>query len=88
VPDSIGIEIQGSDGLSTRLIHLLRRPYWEVGDKVEMGQQVGFIGNSGKSTGPHLDFMLYIGPLNQAVNNAIDPRNILGWVERGESVSW
>jgi murein DD-endopeptidase MepM/ murein hydrolase activator NlpD len=83
-----GIEIQGSDGLSTRLIHLLRRPYWEVGDKVEMGQQVGFIGNSGKSTGPHLDFMLYIGPLNQAVNNAIDPRNILGWVERGESVSW
>lgn len=37
-----------------------------VGEHVEMGKQVGWSGNTGNSTGPHLHFGLRVNPYNRA----------------------
>ncbi len=36
----------------------------KVGDKVELGQQIGRVGNSGRSTGPHIHFQVSSGGLD------------------------
>jgi len=36
----------------------------KVGDKVELGQQLGRVGNSGRSTGPHIHFQVSTSDLN------------------------
>jgi murein DD-endopeptidase MepM/ murein hydrolase activator NlpD len=41
---------------STYYAHLENEPKLEEGDRVEEDQQIGLIGDSGKSTGPHLHF--------------------------------
>lgn len=41
--------------------HLFEKPILQVGDKVKKGQQIGMIGNTGLSTGPHLHFTMKIG---------------------------
>jgi murein DD-endopeptidase MepM/ murein hydrolase activator NlpD len=46
----------------------------EVGDKVELGDRLGRVGNTGTSTGPHLHF----GILNDA-NDAVDP---IAWLKK------
>ena len=46
-------------GLETGYAHLSRfAPGIKVGDKVETRQLVGFVGSTGRSTGPHLHFSL------------------------------
>jgi murein DD-endopeptidase MepM/ murein hydrolase activator NlpD len=83
-----GIEITNEDGLSARLIHLLNRPLWNKGDEINIGQQTGFMGNTGFSFGNHLDFMLFTGPSETARDNAVDPSLFLGAVNSGDRVSW
>jgi murein DD-endopeptidase MepM/ murein hydrolase activator NlpD len=41
---------------STYYAHIAEKPDMSVGDTVERHEQLGKIGNSGKSTGPHLHF--------------------------------
>lgn len=44
-----------------------------VGQSVSQGQQVGGMGNSGRSTGTHLHFEIHVGPWNGARSNAVNP---------------
>jgi murein DD-endopeptidase MepM/ murein hydrolase activator NlpD len=64
------IEIDHGGGLTTRYGHLMKIQV-EVGDFVSKGQQIGLVGSTGRSTGPHLHFELRLN------DKAIDPRKLL-----------
>ena len=49
------VEINHGNGLATRYGHLSRIDV-RVGDEVHVGQVVGLIGSTGRSTGPHLHY--------------------------------
>lgn len=49
------IEVAHADGFVSRYAHLSRRQV-EEGDLVERGQVIGLLGNTGRSTGPHLHY--------------------------------
>ena len=49
-----------------------------VGQAVSQGQRIGGMGNTGRSTGPHLHFETHIGIWNGSSSNAVDPRNYIG----------
>ena len=42
--------------------HLDQPPTFKIGDHVQCGQQIGAVGNSGKSSNPHLHIEVRIGP--------------------------
>jgi hypothetical protein len=48
------VTIDHENTLLSRYAHLDRMADFEVGDRVEQGQQIGVSGNTGLSTGPHL----------------------------------
>lgn len=54
------VTIKHTNGNYTRYAHLLQDSITvSVGDKVEQGQIIGIMGNSGQSTGIHLDFKIF-----------------------------
>ena len=57
-------------GITTTFIHL-SKSYVKAGDKVEQGQVVAAVGNSGRTTGPHLDWRI------NWFNMKIDPALVL-----------
>jgi murein DD-endopeptidase MepM/ murein hydrolase activator NlpD len=61
-PDGYGnyIIIEHKLGFFTRYAHLQRIDV-SKGDKVQQGQVIGAIGNTGRSTGPHLHYEVMIG---------------------------
>lgn len=48
-----------------------------AGQEVSQGQRVGGLGNSGRSTGPHLHFEIHVGPWNGARTNAVNPASFV-----------
>jgi murein DD-endopeptidase MepM/ murein hydrolase activator NlpD len=55
------VEVAHADGFVSRYAHLSRR-HVNQGDKIERGQLLGLLGNTGRSTGPHLHYeVMYQG---------------------------
>ncbi len=52
--------IDHSNGIVARYLHMKTPGYCEVGELVLRGQVIGQIGNTGRSSGPHLDIGIYI----------------------------
>jgi murein DD-endopeptidase MepM/ murein hydrolase activator NlpD len=49
------VEIEHGNGLTTRYAHM-SRIYVSEGDQVTPGMEVGAVGSTGRSTGPHLHY--------------------------------
>ncbi len=64
------VEITHGNGMMTRYAHMSR---WDakVGQQVAAGDQIGRIGSTGRSTGPHLHFEVHIN------GTAVNPRPFL-----------
>jgi len=66
----IYVEIDHGNGLATRYAHLSAIEV-RVGDKVRIGQTVGLLGSTGRSTGPHLHYETRVD------GEAVDPQKFL-----------
>jgi len=72
------IKIKHADGYVTLYAHQSRRKA-KVGQKVKKGQVIGFVGSTGRSTGPHLHFGLYKN------GRAINPMRMVKFSTKGLS---
>lgn len=65
------VEIDHGDGLHTIYGHMASQPPVNVGDTVTQGQEIGPVGSTGLSTGPHVHFMV------RQDGVTMDPKNYL-----------
>ncbi|MCF4164513.1 peptidoglycan DD-metalloendopeptidase family protein [Zavarzinia compransoris] len=70
------VRVRHAFGIETTYAHLSRVSV-KVGDKVEVGDTVGKLGNSGRSTGPHLHYEVRFDDV---------PRDPLRFIEAGRHV--
>ena len=70
------IKIQHEFGIETRFAHL-NAIRVEVGQRVSRGQRIGDMGNSGRSTGPHLHYEIRVGG---------EPNNPMIYIRAGRDV--
>jgi murein DD-endopeptidase MepM/ murein hydrolase activator NlpD len=65
------IEVKHDDGTSSRYGHLNSRDV-KVGQRIEAGQVLGTVGNTGTSTGAHLHF-----EIRNSQGQAVDPQKVM-----------
>ncbi|MEL7372131.1 MAG: M23 family metallopeptidase, partial [Myxococcota bacterium] len=58
------VEVEHINGLTTRYCHLSRIDV-KVGQKVTRGETIGAVGNTGRSTGPHLHYEIRLNGVPQ-----------------------
>jgi LysM repeat protein len=71
------IFIEHTGGYETVYAHLHKR-FVNEGDVVYQGEEIGTVGNTGRSSGDHLHFEVHDGKWTMAKNNSIDPMLVLG----------
>ena len=64
------VEIEHANGLSTRYGHLSEIDV-KVGQTIRLGQVIGRLGSTGRSTGPHLHYETRVD------GDAVDPQKFL-----------
>ena len=75
------IQIEHEDKLSTLYGHLSSfAPGIAPGVRVQKGDLIGFVGNTGRSTGPHLHFELWSNgkPTNPVTHPSMNPPHLSG----------
>ena len=75
-----GIMIQGSDGRVYRYIHMQGAPKYKVGQTVAQGASLGKVGNTGRSTGAHLDLQI-----KDMAGKLVDPMKVLQQMQKSSS---
>ena len=71
------VQIEHDDKIATRYLHMARRATLRAGDPVDVGEQVGFEGSTGSSTGNHLHFEVHVD------GEPVDPAPFMrAWVPR------
>jgi murein DD-endopeptidase MepM/ murein hydrolase activator NlpD len=58
-----------SKSLYTLYGHMINAPGFKVGENIQAGQNIGFVGNSGLSSAPHLHLEMRIGPSGVTFKN-------------------
>ena len=70
------VEVRHDFGLTTRYAHLSEIVV-EIGDNVQNGDLIGYMGNTGRSTGPHLHYEVRVDDI---------PNNPMNFIRAGQSV--
>jgi len=66
------VDIAHAEGVITRYCHMIVAPLVSAGDQVTAGQQIGWSGTSGNSSGPHVHFEVHTGGDGHA-SGAVNP---------------
>lgn len=66
------IKISHNYGFKTAFAHM-NKTYSKVGDIVKKGQIIGLVGNSGRSSGPHLHYEI------RYASTLLSPKNFINW---------
>lgn len=74
------VEVSHGNGLMTRYAHMSRTEA-RIGQKVDAGGEIGKIGNTGRSTGPHLHFEVRIN------DRPVNPRPFLEATRHVQEIS-
>ena len=75
----IGFRIDNQDGTISTYMHMSQRMNLPRGTSIKAGQLLGYVGNTGSSTGPHLHY----GMLSASTGAVLNPRNYLPLDEKG-----
>ncbi|MEU5874253.1 M23 family metallopeptidase [Glycomyces sp. NPDC047369] len=67
------VEIAHADSVLTRYCHMGQRPSVSVGDQVTPGDLLGYVGSSGRSSGPHLHLEVHRSH-SPTFDTALNPR--------------
>ena len=71
------VVLQHANGMQSGYAHQIRRPNVKVGQSVNAGQVIGYVGSTGNSTGNHLHFQMGKG------GNWQNPRNFIPGLSKG-----
>lgn len=74
----IGYKIDNGDGTYSMYMHFSKTAGFHTGDTVTAGEVIGYVGNTGSSTGNHLHY-----GMKDSSGNDINPRNYLPLDEEG-----